>query len=165
MSCHAWITCQLRERTDLNECRETAEINLTLLLHKEVCLLLKQNKNIKIYSIQKTCKIEWHHKVTMYANSMSFFDHSVRYEVRESKTIRAHRRHYKDRCETIYRVALISLLFDDIFITHEQRYHQLTIWQSPQLVLFTVLVVVWNHSVVCIFRTVWITSRLLWLIT
>ena len=35
--------------------------------HKEGYLLLNQNKNIKIYSIQKTYKIEWHHKVTSYA--------------------------------------------------------------------------------------------------
>ena len=36
-----------------------------------------------------------------------------------------------------FRVALISLLFDVISITHQLRYYQLTTRQSALLVLFT----------------------------
>jgi len=38
-----------------------------------------------------------------------------------------------------FRVALISLLFDVIYITHQLRYHQLTTWQRALLVMFTAL--------------------------
>jgi len=61
---------------------------------------MNQNKNIKIYSIQKTYTIG--HKVTSYANSTSLFTaYDTKFVDGESKTIQAHRRHYKDRYETI----------------------------------------------------------------
>jgi len=101
--------------------------------HKEGYLLLNQNKNIKIYSIQKTYKIEWHHKVTSYALFTVYDTKFVNQKLFEPT---------EDIIKTVmkpFRVALISLLFDVIFITHQPRYHQLTTWQSVLLVLFTVL--------------------------
>jgi len=138
MSCHAWITCQWRERTDLKECIiKTAGINLTFIHHNEVCLLLNQNKNIKLYSIQKTYKTEWYDKVTLYVNSTSFFTaYNTKFVNRKLF------RQTEDIIKTVmkpFRVALTSLLFDVIiFINYQLRYHQLTTWQSALLVLFTV---------------------------
>ena len=135
MSCHAWITCQWRERTDLkecilNNCWNKFDIYVYITNHKEVCLLLNQNKNIKIYSIQKMYKIEWHHEVTSYANSTSLFT------AYDTKFV--NRRLFEpaeDIIKTVmkpFRVALISLLFDVIFITHQLRYRQLTTWQRER---------------------------------
>ena len=88
------------------------------------------------YCRQKTYKIEWHHKVTSYANSTSLFTayhtNFVKRKLFEPT---------EDVIKTVmkpFRVALISLLFDVIFITRQLRYHQLTTWQSALLVLFTV---------------------------
>jgi len=82
-------------------------------------LLLNQNKNIKIYSIQKTYKIEWHHKVTSYANSTSLFT------AYDTKFV--NRKLFEpteDIIKTVMKplVALISLLFDVIFITRQLRF-------------------------------------------
>jgi len=90
---------------------------LTFIHHKEVWLLLNQNTNIKIYFIHKKYKIEWHHKVTSYANSTSLF---TAYDTKF-----ANRKLFEpteDIIKTVMkplRVALISLLFDVIFITHQ----------------------------------------------
>jgi len=103
---------------------------------KSVCYWIRI-KNIKIYSMQKTYKIEWRHKVTSYANSTSLFTAYDKKFVNWKLFAPT-----EDIIKTVmkpFRVALISLLFDVIFITHQLRYHELTTWHSALLVLFTVL--------------------------
>jgi len=76
---------------------------------------MNQNKNIKIYSIQKTYKIEQYHKVTSYANSTSLFT------AYDTKFV--NRKLFEPTEDIIktamkpFGVALISLLFNVIF-TH-----------------------------------------------
>ena len=139
MACHAWITCQWREWTDLKECVLNNCWNKFDIYTPQGSLLLNQNKkNIKIYSIQKTYTIERHHKVTSYANSTSLF---TAYDTKFMN-----RKLFETTEDIIkivmkpFRVVLISLLFDVHFCHSSATLLSVNnLTESALLVLFAVL--------------------------